>query len=118
MAARPKDFAEYFARLDPEQRRALERLRKAIHAAAPGAVEYIGYGLPSFRYRGKRLLCMGARAGHCALYPMSATTVRDHRTLLTRFETSRGTIRFQPERPLPLAVIRTLVRARIRENEE
>lgn len=118
MSRKPKNFDEYLSGVSPDQRAALRRLRAAILAAAPGAEEYIGYGLPSFRYRGKRLVCIGARPKHCAFYPMSSSTVRQHLPLLKRFDTSQGTIRFQPEHPLPLALIRKLVRARIAENAD
>ena len=68
---------EYLEALDDDQRLALERLRQAILAAAPGAVECISYGLPAFRLDGKALVAFGAAAKHCAFYPMSAATVAD-----------------------------------------
>ena len=109
---------EYLEALDDDQRLALERLRKAIHAAAPGAVECISYGLPAFRLDGKALVAFGAAAKHCAFYPMSAATVAEHAEELTGFDTSKGTIRFQPGKPLTVALIRKLVRARIAENAD
>lgn len=109
---------EYLEALDDDQRLALERLRKAIHAAAPGAVECISYGLPAFRLDGKALVAFGAAAKHCAFYPMSAATVAEHAEELAGFDTSKGTIRFQPGKPLTVALIRKLVRARIAENSE
>lgn len=109
---------EYLEALDDDQRLALERLRKAIHAAAPGAVECISYGLPAFRLDGKALVAFGAAAKHCAFYPMSAATVAEHAEELAGFDTSKGTIRFQPGKPLTVALIRKLVRVRIAENSE
>ena len=87
---------EYLVGLGREQQAALSRLRKAIHAAAPGAEECISYGLPAFRFEGKVLVGFGASAGHCSFYPMSGTTVKAHASELRGFETSKGTIRFQP----------------------
>ena len=109
---------EYLEALNDDQRLALERLRNAIQAAAPGAVECISYGLPAFRLDGKALVAFGAAAKHCAFYPMSAATVADHAEELAGFDTSKGTIRFQPGKPLTMALIRKLVRARITENAE
>jgi uncharacterized protein YdhG (YjbR/CyaY superfamily) len=101
---------------DPKKRAALETLRRTIRAAAPKAEECISYGLPAFRLHGKPLVAFGAAAGHCALYPMSAATIAAHAGDLKAFETSKGTIRFQPDAPLPAALVRKLVRARIAEN--
>ena len=109
---------DYLAGLREDQRGALEKLRKQIREAAPGAVECISYQLPAFRLGGKVLVGYGARASHCAFYPMSSTTVAAHEKDLKGFETSKGTIRFQPDHPLPAALIRKLVKARIQENAE
>jgi uncharacterized protein YdhG (YjbR/CyaY superfamily) len=92
-------------------------VRKAIHAAAPGAEECISYSLPAFRLNGKLVAGFGATASHCAYYPMSGAIVSECEDELTRYETSKGAIRFQPDTPLPRALIKKLVRARIAENE-
>lgn len=115
MAAKPRTIDEYLAGLNAEQRAALERVRKIIHAAAPKAEERISYGVPAFRQSGM-LVAFGARATHCALYPMSATTVKAFAKELARYDTSKGTIRFQPDRPLPAALVRKIVKARLAEN--
>jgi uncharacterized protein YdhG (YjbR/CyaY superfamily) len=118
MAAKAKvvrTIDEYLAALDKEQRTALEKLRKTIRAAAPRAEECISYGLPAFRLNGL-LVAFGARPNHLAFYPMSATTVADHKDELKDYATSKGTIRFQPDKPLPATLVRKLVRARIAEN--
>lgn len=109
-------FTKYMAELDPPQRAALEKLRAAIHAAAPGAEECISYQLAGFRYRGKMLVAMGATEKHCAFYLMSSTIVPAHAAELARYDTSKGTIRFEPERPLPATLVKKLVKARIKEN--
>src|SRR5205823_4816523 len=99
------------------QRAALEKLRKTIQAAAPQAEEYISYQLPAFRLDGRPLVAFGAATNHCAFYPMSSRTVPAHKDDLKGYDTSKGTIRFAADKPLPAALVRKLVKARIAENE-
>ena len=108
---RPKTFAGYMAALSAPQRAALEKLRKAIRSAAPKAEECISYGVPAFRLNGKFLVAFGAAANHCSFYPGSA--LQAFKVDLKRYDTSKGTIRFQPDRPLPVTLVRKLVKARI-----
>jgi uncharacterized protein YdhG (YjbR/CyaY superfamily) len=116
MADKPKTIDEYLAALSDDKRAALEKLRKAIRAAAPKAEECISYRLPAFRLNGKMLVAFGAAANHCAFYPMSSSTVAAHKDELKDYDTSKGTIRFQADHPLPAALVRKLVKARIAEN--
>jgi uncharacterized protein YdhG (YjbR/CyaY superfamily) len=115
MSVKPTTIGEYLAGVRPEQRAALKRLRKAIHAAAPQAEECFSYGLPAFRLNGRVLVYFGAAAKHCSFFPGSGTTVAAHAHLLKGYDTSKGTIRFQPGKPIPAALIRILVKARIDE---
>lgn len=114
--AAPATIDGYLAALPASQRAALEKVRRAIRAAAPKAVECISYGLPAFELAGKKLVAFGAGKAHCAFYPMSSATIEAHRPLLQEYRTSKGTIRFTAEAPLPAALVRTLVKARIAEN--
>jgi uncharacterized protein YdhG (YjbR/CyaY superfamily) len=114
-ASRPTTVDEYLAALAPDTRAALEKVRRTVRAAAPDAEECISYQLPAFRLNGM-LVAFGATASHCAFYPMSAATVAAHQKELAAYDTSKGTIRFQLDRPLPAALIRKLVKARIAEN--
>lgn len=107
---------EYLAALEDGQRAALQKIRQTIRAAAPKAEECISYSLPAFRLNGKPLVAFGASKKHCAFYPMSASTVATHQKDLSGYDTSKGTVRFSPEQPLPAALIRKLVKARIAEN--
>ena len=116
MAAKPKTIDEYLAALSADKRAALEKLRKTIKAAAPKAEECISYQLAAFRLDGRPLVAFGATGNHCAFYPMSAYTVEAHKDELKDYDTSKGTIRFQADRPLPVALVRKLVKARIAEN--
>jgi uncharacterized protein YdhG (YjbR/CyaY superfamily) len=113
--ARPKTIDEYLAGTRPGQRAVLEKLRRAIHAAAPGAEECISYGLAAFRLNERPLVAFGAFANHCAFYPMSSTTLTAFQDQLEGFETSKGTVRFTPDKPLPASLLRKLVKARIVE---
>ncbi|HEV8233013.1 MAG TPA: DUF1801 domain-containing protein, partial [Gemmatimonadaceae bacterium] len=67
--SKPQNIDEYLASLNTKQRAALEKLRKAIKAAAPAAEECISYQLPSFRFGGKVIVWFGAATNHCAFYP-------------------------------------------------
>ncbi len=111
--SRPKTFDGFLASLTPEKRTALEKLRKTIRAAVPGAEECISYGIPAFRLGGKFLVGLGAGADHCSFYPGSA--LDEFRDELEGYDTSRGTIRFQPTKPLPATLVRKLVKARIKK---
>jgi uncharacterized protein YdhG (YjbR/CyaY superfamily) len=115
MAGRPKTIDEYLAAVSDDQRAALEKLRKTIKAAAPRAEECISYQLAAFRLDGRPLVSFGATASHCAFYPMSGSTVAAHKAELEGYETSKGTIRFQPSKPLPASLVKNLVKARIAE---
>ena len=116
MKLNPKTIDEYLATLSDEKRAALEKLRKTIKDVAPKAEECISYGLPAFRLHGKMLMAFGATAKHCAFYPMSSSTVETFKDELKGYDTSKGTIRFQADKPLPAALVRKLVKARIAEN--
>jgi uncharacterized protein YdhG (YjbR/CyaY superfamily) len=104
----------YLAALPADKRAALEKLRTAILASAPGAEECISYQIPAFRLDGKMLVWFGAAANHCAFYP--GAVVEAHEDELKDYKTSKGTIRFSPDRPLPSALVRKLVKARIASN--
>ena len=106
---------EYLARLPREQRAALEKLRKTIRSAAPTAEESVSYGVCAFRHNGM-LVGFGASPGHCAFYVMSATLLGGYEDEIAGYETGKGTIRFQPGKPLPAALVRKLVQARLAEN--
>ena len=114
---KPASVDEYLAALSTDKRAALEKLRRAIHTAAPGVEECISYSLPAFRLNGMLVAGFGASANHCAYYPMSGSLVKAHQADLKKYDTSKGTIRFQPDKPLPISLIRKLVKARIVENE-
>jgi uncharacterized protein YdhG (YjbR/CyaY superfamily) len=111
--AKAVDIDKYLATLPADKRSLLVKLRKAIALAAPRAEEGISYGLPAFRLNGRPLVCFAAAANHCSFYPMSPAVIRAHANDLKKYETAKGTIRFV--KPLPAALVRKLVRARVAE---
>jgi uncharacterized protein YdhG (YjbR/CyaY superfamily) len=112
MPREPKTIDEYLAAVSDDKRAALEKLRKAIRAAAPKATECIAYQVPSFRLDGRFLLSLGAGANHCAFYPGSSA-VEKYSKELKEYDLSKGTVRFQAENPLPATLVWKLVKARI-----
>jgi uncharacterized protein YdhG (YjbR/CyaY superfamily) len=112
---KPRTIDEYLAGVSADQRVALEKLRKTIHAVAPRVEECISYGIPAFRLNGRSLVFFGAWANHCSFYPGSSTTLQDFRDDLKIFQVSKGTIRFSSDNPLPPALVKKLIKARIAE---
>jgi uncharacterized protein YdhG (YjbR/CyaY superfamily) len=112
---KPATHDEYLEGLPADQRAALGKLRMQIRAAAPDAAETISYGICTYRL-GRMLVGYGAVGGHCSFFLMSNTVLADHSELVAGYDTSTGTIRFSPGKPLPAALVRTLIRARLVEN--
>jgi uncharacterized protein YdhG (YjbR/CyaY superfamily) len=120
MNATPSGSSEidsFLADLPPEMREPLEALRRTIAAAAPDAVEGIGYGVPAFKYRGRPLVSFGAGKNHCSFYVQSPAVIDAHRDELAGYDTAKGTIRFAPDEPLPAGLVTKLVKARIAETD-
>ncbi len=112
--SQPRTIDEYLANIGDDERLALTALRRAIRSAAPKAEECISYQLPAFRLHGRVLVWFGAATNHCSFYP-GAHPIAVHRGELAGYSTSKGTIRFPPDEPLPVALVRKLVRTRIAE---
>lgn len=115
MSAKPQTIDDYLASLSPEKGAALEKLRRAVKSAAPKAEECISYGIPGFCLGGKFLVAFGAAKNHCSFYP-GAAPVRVHKDALKAYSTSKGTIRFPADHPLPATLVRKLVRTRVAEH--
>jgi len=115
--SKPQTIDEYLERLPADKRAALEKLRKTIRAAAPEAEECISYQIPAFRQNGV-LVGFGASANHCSFFPFNGAAVAAHKGELKDYETSKGAIHFQPEKPLPAALVRKLVKERLEENSQ
>ncbi len=107
----------YLAGVPEPGRSTLERVRAAIRKAAPaGATEAISYQMPVVRYKGA-LVGFAAFTKHCSFFPMSAALVAQFAEELEGYSTSKGTIRFPLDRPLPARLIRKFVKARVAQNE-
>lgn len=108
---------EYLAALPDDARDTLEKVRQAVRAAAPAATEKIGYGMPGFYLDGHPLTYYAAFKNHCSLFPASPAVIEAFAEDLERYEVAKGTIRFPIGKPLPAALVKKIVKARIRENE-
>lgn len=106
----------YLAKVPPDMREALQKLRKTIQAAAPKAKEVISYQMPAFRDHGN-LVYYAAFRDHCSLFIGSVVTQRKFAAELKSFEAGKGTVHFTPERPLPSALVTRIVKERVAENE-
>lgn len=117
MAGKVKDIDAYIA-LQPEQvRSALEELRQIIKSAAPDALEVISYNMPAFKYHGM-LLGFAAAKEHYGFYPWTGRTVEQFAAALKGYTTTKGAIHFPKDKPLPAALIKKIVKHRMRENKE
>jgi uncharacterized protein YdhG (YjbR/CyaY superfamily) len=105
----------YVAKLRPEMQRRLRQIRTLILAVAPNATEWFSYGIPGFRLDGRPFVWYAAFSEHVSLYPMTAPIRTTFAAELERLglETSKGTIRFPLDRPLPTTLIKRLVKAKM-----
>lgn len=107
----------YLKRVPEPHRATLEKVRAAIRAAAPAeAEECISYGIPAFRYRGA-LVAYAAFKKHCSFFPMGSRVLDEFAAEVSAYRTAKGTLQFAPDKPLPAALVKKLVRARARQNE-
>jgi len=107
---------DYLADVPPEARATLEKLRQTIKAVVPRAIEVISYQIPTFKLDGRMLVSYAAFKNHCSFFP-GAAPIKAHEDELKSYQTSKGTIRFATSKPLPPALVKKLVRTRIKENE-
>ena len=114
--ALPESTASYLAPLPEAQRTALLELRRWIVAAVPDAEELLNYGVPAFKLSGRPLVSFGAAKKHCAFYVQSPAVSAAFADRLAGLDTSPGTIRFTPDKPLSRELVEDLIAARIAEN--
>ncbi len=105
----------YLASLPAPVRKRLKDIRDIVRAIAPDAVEVFSYGIPGFKLDGKPLVWYAAFKHHTSLYPMTASIRRAHAVALKDYKMSTGTVQFPLDTPLPLALIKRLVKARLAE---
>jgi len=112
----PKTVDQYLERVPEPARTTLNNIRAVIRSVAPpDATEGISYGIPTFKYKGM-LASFAAFSDHCSLFPGAGPTI-EFKNELKNFQTSKGTIRFAPNKPLPATLLRKLLKARVAENE-
>ncbi len=112
----PQTIDTYLSELPLNQKTALNHLRQVIQDAAAEATECIAYQVPTFRLYDLMLVSFGAAKKHCAFYP-GTKAISDNEAALARFDTSKGTIRFQPDDPISDHLIRDIVHRRAAENK-
>jgi uncharacterized protein YdhG (YjbR/CyaY superfamily) len=115
-AARTVD--EYLAETPEPARSTLQHIRKVIKSVVPKeTTEVISYRIPMFKFNGM-LVGYAAFAKHCSLFPTGSGVIEKFRKELKGYATSRGTIQFPPDKPLPDALLKKIVKERVRENRE
>lgn len=116
-AVAPANVDEYLASVPEPARTTLIKTRATIRSIVPPeATEAISYRIPTFKYQGA-LVGYAAFSNHCSLFPMSTAVMTAFQDELKGFHTSKGTIHFPVDKPLPAALVKKLVKARIAENE-
>ncbi len=114
--AAPKNVDEYLAGVPEPARSTLNKMRVAIRSTVPPeAIETISYGMPAFKHKGV-LVWFAAFSNHCSLFP-TASVIEAFKNELKGFSTSKGTIHFPTDKPLPTALVKKLVKARVAQNE-
>ena len=107
----------YYAALPADQRALLERMRAQVLRLVPGAVEAISYGMPTFKLNGRGVVWLAGWKAHCAIYPLTDAFLEAHADELAGFPTTKGSVHFTPEAPLPDALVERLVMARVADIE-
>jgi uncharacterized protein YdhG (YjbR/CyaY superfamily) len=115
MRKTPKDVDTYIAEAPKELQGKLKELRTAIKTTVPDAEERISYGMPYYDYKG-RLAYFAAFKNHIGLY-IPSPVIEENKRELKNYETSTGTVRFPNDTPLPIALIKKLIKARMKINE-
>jgi uncharacterized protein YdhG (YjbR/CyaY superfamily) len=110
-----KSVDEYMKILPADVRAVLEKLRAQIKAAAPKAEESISYGMPAYKHKGP-LVYFAAFKNHCSFFPGSSSILANTEGL-KGFKISKGTIQFTPEKPIPVSLIKSIVKERVQQNE-
>lgn len=112
-----KDVDAYLAAVPEPARTTLEKIRATIRSVVPTeTTEALSYGMPSFRYKGG-LVAYAAFKSHCSFFPMNASLIDTFKEELKGYRTSKGTLQFPVDKPLPAALVKKMVKARIADND-
>jgi uncharacterized protein YdhG (YjbR/CyaY superfamily) len=112
----PETVDEYLARVPEPARTTLNKVRAVIRSVVPAeATEAISYGVPTFKYKGP-VIWFAAFSNHCSVFP-TASVIEKFKNELKAYQTSKGTIQFPVDKPLPAALLKKMVKARLAEIE-
>jgi uncharacterized protein YdhG (YjbR/CyaY superfamily) len=115
--SRTAEVDAYLAKVPEPARTTLEKLRTVIRSIVPPeTTEALSYGIPAFRYKGG-LVAYAAFKKHCSFFPMQASLIDEMKDELKDYRTSKGTLQFPLDKPLPATLVKKMVKARIAENE-
>jgi uncharacterized protein YdhG (YjbR/CyaY superfamily) len=106
---------EYLEGVTPSSRAMLQKLRKTIHSIVPDVEECISYRLPAFRYRGSVIAGFSATSKGCSYYPFSGTTLKTLADDIEGYSKTKSALHFDPDKRLPVSLVRKLLKARIAE---
>ncbi len=114
-ATRDQAIDGYLARASPRSRALLQQLRTTIHAAVPEVEECISYRIPAFRFEGRIIAGFSATSTGCSYYPFSGRTLKTLASEIDGYSQTKSALHFGPDNPLPMALVRKLLKARIAE---
>ena len=117
MAAKPETIDAYLTTVSADRRAALEKLRNTILSILPDAEECISYSMPAFRYAGHVVAGFLATSKGCSYFPFSGTTLATVAADVKAYDQTKSALHFDPTRPLPVALVRKLLKTRIAESE-
>jgi uncharacterized protein YdhG (YjbR/CyaY superfamily) len=109
------EIDDYLATIAGDKRTALDKLRKTIRSIVPRADECISYGMPAFRLDGRVIAGFRATAKGCSYYPFSGTTLQTLAGDLQGYPKTKSALHFRPDEPLPVSLVRKLIKARVAE---
>lgn len=114
---KPADVDAYLAEVPEPAHTTLQKMRATIRSVVPKeTTEVLSYGMPAFRYKGA-LVAYAAFKDHCSFFPMQASLIDEMREELKNYRTSKGTLQFPLDKPLPAALVKKMVKLRVAENE-
>lgn len=112
------DVEGYLARVPEPARTTLQKVRATIRSAVPkDATEILSYGMPTFRHNERNVVAYAAFKNHCSLFPLQASLIDEMKEELKAYRTSKGTLQFPVDKPLPAALLKKMVKARLAEND-